>query len=49
MVSWYPGSIVAPHKEFAFAEDVLYDYSWRAEDILGLDHMDEGNKRTTDA
>jgi len=25
----------------AFAEDILYDHKWLAEDVLGLDHMDK--------
>jgi hypothetical protein len=40
---------MAPHEEYSFAEDILYDHTWGAEDMLGLDHMGECNKRTTDA
>jgi ubiquitin carboxyl-terminal hydrolase 7 len=32
-----------------FAEDILYDHKWLAEDVLGLDHMDKSNKRTNGA
>ena len=34
---------------FTFAEDILYDHKWLAEDVLGLDHMDKSNKRTNGA